>query len=924
MKRARSLTVVLLAGWLLKAEATGQTPSPTGNLFGTVLDTQENAVSGVRVTITGPGAPQTTNSGAGGDFHFLNLSPGDYSVTLEQAGFETAHRDVTIALGNVVLSITLPVAGVAETATVGGESPEADPRRIVTGSTFSQKELESIPTARDPWAIVRMVPGVLVESMIVGGPNAGMPGFVGKGSDPSQNTFNLDGVAVSVGGIAPLFFDFDSLSTVEVTTGGSDLSLSTPGVTVNLVTKRGTNQLLGSARGLYNSGGAWDYGIEAGGPLWKDRLWLWGAFAHTDFPGYTLTNRVGEEIPGQHTFEHWNAKLNAQILPSNALTLAYTNFERDVDAWLFQPDRSLESTWHLLRPGISYKLEDAQVFSASLFASFYVSYVKTRANFDPVGGPDEQADRVDRIWRHSYQIKRILDDKQQAGLNVSTFFDTGSLQHEVKFGFGYRHLRFDSGLSWPGDQLVGFGLPDDDAYITRPQNARALTNAYDTFVGDTIQAGNLTFNVGARFDYQQGKNLPSTVPANPVFPAILPAVQYAGDSGYPITWRLFQPRVGVTYALGGKRTLLRGSYSRFANQLNSSTIVFINAFPEVAQLTYGWIDRNENGRVEPDEVNLDDPRGQSGADRDNPGASIQLNQIARDYKTPTTDEFIAGVERQIAPGLWGSVAYTYRVFRNLEVAPLIGTTSASYQYMGNAAGTAVDPVTGLVLDFNEPYYALTECPAPCNGRVLENRQDVSETYSGVELQLLKSFSHGWMARVSFAYNDRQQDIGPGAIVNPNNEVPGTNASGPVVEGTINATWQFNVGGMVELPLGIAAGVNLSGRQGFPILYQVEAFTDDLAVFAYSIQIGSATRYRNPNVYQLDLQLSKAFRIGSRVIVIPQFDCFNLLDSRTVLERDGLVGSYDAAADTPFVPSDGFNAPSELSPRVFRGGVRVTF
>ncbi len=49
----------------------------------------------------------------------------------------------------------------------------------------------------------------------------------------------------------PVYFDFDSLDNIEVATGGSDPSLTTPGVTLNLVTKRGTNQLLGSARALY-------------------------------------------------------------------------------------------------------------------------------------------------------------------------------------------------------------------------------------------------------------------------------------------------------------------------------------------------------------------------------------------------------------------------------------------------------------------------------------------------------------------------------------------------------------------------------------------------------------------------------------------------------------------------------------------------
>ncbi len=166
---------------------------------------------------------------------------------------------------------------------------------------------------------------------------------------------------------------------------------------------------------------------------------------------------------------------------------------------------------------------------------------------------------------------------------------------------------------------------------------------------------------------------------------------------------------------------------------------------------------------------------------------------------------------------------------------------------------------GFVLSFSEPYYALLDCPDPC-GTILQNRPDASETYDGVEVQLLKALSHGWSARVSFAYNDWRQHIGPGAIVNPNNEVPGTNATGPAVEGDINARWQFNVSGTVQLPWEILAGVNFFGRDGFPILYSFEAVTNDVQG-GYTIQIGTAGSYRYPPVFQLDLQLSKVFRIG---------------------------------------------------------------
>ncbi len=108
--------------------------------------------------------------------------------------------------------------------------------------------------------------------------------------------------------------------------------------------------------------------------------------------------------------------------------------------------------------------------------------------------------------------------------------------------------------------------------MTRAQNPKSRLNLYDAFLGDTVRAGQLTVNAGLRFDYQQGKNVPSDVAANPVFPELLPAVHYGGDAGYPITWRLLQPRIGATYALSEGRTLLRASYSRFVDPLDSSTI----------------------------------------------------------------------------------------------------------------------------------------------------------------------------------------------------------------------------------------------------------------------------------------------------------------------------------------------------------------
>jgi hypothetical protein len=928
MKSARAAAGILWAALLLAAHAAGQDPS-AGGMMGRALDSHGDPVVGVIVTVTGPGLLRTAKSDAGGEFVFMNLAPGQYSVRLERTGFEPVCRDVILVPGrSMMLSIIMAVARVAETVTVGGEALARNAPGMENGASIGRRELEGIPTTRDPWTVLRQLPGVLLDRMNVGGGRFHQESdFVSKGSRPDQNIYRLDGVPISLGGETPFLFDFDSLDEFRVSIGGPDPALATPGATVDLVTRRGTNRLLGSARALYTEHAQWEYGIEAGGPLWKDRLWLWGAYARNDYLGETLFNHAGESVRSQNLFEHWNGRLDAQLLPENSLTIFSTRFEGTSQGWHFDANRSRPSSWNNLHPGRAYRVQDSHVLSPKVSGSISFAYVSADSTSTPAGGLEEQADLdANFIWRHSFQSRRISDAQHQAALDGTAVFETGSVSHELKFGTGYRHVRFDSAASWPGDALVG-DLPFGEAAVTRPQNSKSEVNLYDVFAGDTISTGRFACSVGARFDYQQGRNLPSAAPANPAFPWLLPALRYGGDAGYPITWRLFQPRIGASYAPGDGRTLLRASYSRFGGQMSSTTVFPINASPGVAELDYAWNDANGNGRVDPAEVDTTASGflRAVGVDPNNPGSVTPVNRISKNLAPPTTDEFVVGVERRILADVSASLAYTYRVSRNLEFSPLIGTSRASYNFLGNVTGTAVSSA-GFVLNFREPFYGLTQCPDPCAGTVLENRPDARETYRGVEFQLLKTYSHGWMARVGFAYNDWRQHIGSAGIIDPNNETPGSNANGPVVAGGINATWQFNVGGILQLPLGITAGMNFFGRQGFPILYSVNVLTGDSNSSMPAIQIGRATSHRTADVYELDVQLSREFRIGSRVTVSPRLVCFNLLDRRTVLQRDGFVGVYHAATKTlDYVPPGQFNSVVEtLSSRAFRGGVTIAF
>src|ERR1700732_3982906 len=57
----------------------------------------------------------------------------------------------------------------------------------------------------------------------------------------------------AIGG-TPSYFDFGAFEEMQISTGGSDTTIATGGVVLNLVTKRGTNEYRGSARYLQAPG----------------------------------------------------------------------------------------------------------------------------------------------------------------------------------------------------------------------------------------------------------------------------------------------------------------------------------------------------------------------------------------------------------------------------------------------------------------------------------------------------------------------------------------------------------------------------------------------------------------------------------------------------------------------------------------------
>src|SRR6185436_18773962 len=68
-----------------------------GRIDATVLDAQGNAVPGVLVEVAGP-TPMSQTTDGSGEAHFLNLSPGVYSLSAALSGFNT-YRNANVEVG---------------------------------------------------------------------------------------------------------------------------------------------------------------------------------------------------------------------------------------------------------------------------------------------------------------------------------------------------------------------------------------------------------------------------------------------------------------------------------------------------------------------------------------------------------------------------------------------------------------------------------------------------------------------------------------------------------------------------------------------------------------------------------------------------------------------------------------------------------
>src|SRR3954447_25657806 len=130
---SRFMAVVTAALLIALFAVSGYAQFQSGNIYGKVQAKDGSVLPGVTVTLTGMGAPQTAVTDAQGNFRFINLSPGTYTLKSELAGYGTATRaGVGVNVGrNADVTLTLNPS-VSESITVTAEAPLLDVRKAGT------------------------------------------------------------------------------------------------------------------------------------------------------------------------------------------------------------------------------------------------------------------------------------------------------------------------------------------------------------------------------------------------------------------------------------------------------------------------------------------------------------------------------------------------------------------------------------------------------------------------------------------------------------------------------------------------------------------------------------------------------------------------------------------------------------------------
>jgi len=313
-----ALLSALLAASLVVPVA-AQTQITTGVIQGSVSDATGAMLPGVTVEARNVGTnfARSTVTAGDGRFVFLQMPPGNYTVTYTLAGFATlVEEGLQLSVGQAAtLTASMRVSGLAETVTVTSSSGIVETTKTASASTLNETAVETTPIlGRKFEDLLTLTPGVSV----VQGPDGDAITFAGQRG--IFNNISLDGgdynngfFGEQVGGQrVAVDITLDAIKEFQVIATGAPAEFGrTAGGVVNVVSKSGTNDVNGSAfwyqrlealTGDLSDGSKLEdfhreqFGGTIGGPIRRDKVFyfLAGEGITGSFERPNLSRQLGD------------------------------------------------------------------------------------------------------------------------------------------------------------------------------------------------------------------------------------------------------------------------------------------------------------------------------------------------------------------------------------------------------------------------------------------------------------------------------------------------------------------------------------------------------------------------------------------------------------------------------------------------------
>lgn len=966
----KKLTVILCLLFLVGAFSFAQ---QFGSIRGKVSDKDGNALPGVTVTLTGlKTAPRSEISSEEGNFRFLNLPVGEYDVRFELQGFKTIVREkLVVSFGrDVTIEPQMEQAAIEEQVTVVGQTPVIDTKKTQVGFNISTEMLTSLPTSRNPWVLMALAPGMMIDREDVGGNEGGQqPSYYGHGSVSGDSTWNVDGANItdnSALGAAPAYLNVSNYEEMQVAYGNNSITSQTGGVQINLITKRGGNRYAGTffmdaedknwqASNLtdelksygYKGAGVnkiYLYGANFGGPIIKDKAWFYGSYGIQDLGTITLagTNDNTWLASGYAKLDvqlGTGTRISGLFQHDNKLKFGRTNWGATLQA--------PETVWNQVGPTPMYKGEIEQMFG-DLFLNAKIVYSHNVFNLVPFlgkrtsdgSGPlmRRQYDPYEWHWGNiaDYGTVRPMTN---ANFNGNYFAENViGADHEIKFGVDYVHSTVSSYSLFEANIETAHIAPGwDEAWLHRDWYTNQAFNRFSVFAQDTLSFGKLAVNLGLRYDIEKSTVANEVQPASPWLPQYLAKMELKSlDPG--IRSKILSPRLSLIYDIRGNgKDVIKLNAARYGGQSGYEFATLMNPAPW-GEIDLRWVDKNGDDRPSADELFGTDPvtleptldptnpdgwSYYSGFDPADPTKVESTNKYDPNYKTAILDELSISYEKELLADFAARVEVFYKKRHRLQW---------NKGLMADGSVETADNwyLAGTNARINAPYYARNEWPVGTY-RTMSNR--AYQRYLAFEFVLKKRLSNRWMLDGSFTYTDwkyyskgdyyagqtglpyaysqNNYDWYEGGVV-----APQSGGSG-ITDVFVNSRWMAKLTGLYQFPYGINASFSFLAREGYVyptyVKQRVANLSSNYNLYGNDGGGGKFGDSRLPNFFEVNLRVEKVFNVFENATVIVSADAFNALNINTTLSVSGQITATDYLRTKRIV-----------NPRVFRFGVRFSF